>query len=210
MIVCKPVGVLSQKDKTNDDSIIELCKAYIKVKYDKPGDVFLGLPHRLDRPVSGAIILCRTSKSLTRMNEMIKKRSIIKTYHAIVDGRPNPESAKLVSYIRKNPAKNKVKVMDHQFNESKEAILNYKVLRHVGSQSLLEIDLETGRPHQIRSQLAHIGHPIVGDLKYGYAKPLSDKSIALHAYHLSFTHPVSQLPISVKAPYPNKPWWKTF
>ncbi len=202
--------MLSQKDKTNDDSIIEIGKAYIKVKYSKPGDVFLGLPHRLDRPVSGAIILCRTSKSLTRMNEMIKKRSITKVYHAIVEGRPAATSGKLVSYIKKNPAKNRVTVMDDPFHDAKQAILSYKVIDYRKSRSLLEIELETGRPHQIRSQLAHIAHPIIGDIKYGSDRPLPDKSIALHAYRLQFIHPVAKTPINVIAPRPDMPWWDAF
>lgn len=210
LIVNKPVGLLSQKDITGDDSIIEIAKDYIKVKYDKPGKVFLGLAHRLDRPVSGAIILCRTSKSLTRINDMIKKRSIRKVYHAIIYGVPQVKSQRLVSYIKKNPNKNKVRVMDEPFHEAKEAILSYNVIKSVDTNTLVEIELETGRPHQIRSQLSHIGHPIVGDMKYGYPKPLTDKSIGLHAHSLEFVHPVSKSPLFVSAPKPVKAWWNAF
>ena len=210
LIVQKPAGVLSQKDKTGDDSIIEMGKSYIKKAYNKPGNVFLGLAHRLDRPVSGAIILCRTSKALTRMNDLISKREVKKVYNAIVSGRLPKKHDRVISYLKKNSSINKVVVRDETFQDAKQAILSYCVIKSNSNKSLLEIELETGRPHQIRAQLSHLSCPIVGDLKYGYPKPLSDKSIALHSQRLEFIHPVAKTPVSVTAPWPNKPWWNAF
>ena len=210
LIVNKPAGMLSQKDNTGDDSIIEYAKSYIKKKYDKPGKVFLGLPHRLDRPVSGAIILCRTSKSLTRMSEAIRSREIRKIYHAIICGRPEKSSDRLESYIKKDSKRNKVTVRSQPFADAKRAILSYQLLKSKSNKSLLQVELETGRPHQIRSQLAYIGVPILGDLKYGADTPLSDKSISLHARQLKFIHPVSKEQLTVIAEWPDLRCWASF
>jgi len=208
IIINKQAGLLSQGDKTNDKSILDYGKAYIKRKYDKPGAVFLGLPHRLDRPVSGAISLCKTSKSLTRMNKMISERKIDKTYHAIVMHKPKDAKGTITSYLRKNTHKNKVDCFDQEVNNSKKAILNWHYVKRIGNYYLLEVKLLTGRPHQIRVQLNSINCPILGDVKYHRQKPLSDKSIALHSRFVEFVHPVSKEKISVKADYPDRPWWK--
>jgi len=210
LIVNKRAGMLSQKDNTGDDSIIEYAKTYIKEKYDKPGKVFLGLPHRLDRPVSGAIILCRTSKSLTRMTEVIRSRKIKKIYNAIVYGQPEKSSDRIVSYIKKDSKRNKVIVRSQPFTDAKQAILSYQLLKSKSNKSLLQVELETGRPHQIRSQLAYIGDPIIGDLKYGADAPLSDKSIALHARQIEFIHPVSKEQLTIIAEWPDRRWWASF
>jgi len=207
IVINKQAGLLSQGDKTNDKNILDYVKAYIKNKYDKPGLVFLGLPHRLDRPVSGAIVLCKTSKSLTRMNKMISERKIDKIYHAIVLNKPKDNKGTITSFLRKNTHKNKVDCFDQEVNNSKKAILNFQYHKRIGNFHLLEVKLLTGRPHQIRVQLNSINCPILGDMKYHNQKPLSDKSIALHSRFVEFIHPVSKVKISIAAPYPDKPWW---
>jgi len=210
LIVNKPAGVLSQGDKTRDPDILDIAKQYIKVKYEKPGAVFLGLAHRLDRPVSGAIILCRTSKSLTRMTELFKNRSIKKVYHAIALQRPEVHSERIISYIKKDTKRNRAIIDKKSFADAKKAILSYKQIGDAGGLSLLEVELETGRPHQIRAQLKYRKLPILGDLKYHPQNPLEDKSIGLHCYSMEFIHPVKKEPVRVTAAYPDKPWWKTF
>ncbi len=206
----KPAGLLCQKDKTNDDSVLEIVSSYLKEKYQKPGNVFLGLPHRIDRPTTGILCLCKTSKSLSRMTNLFRERKANKIYHCIVLGHPNIPTQVLKSYLRKNPQTNKTTVSDTPRENYKEALLEYKVLNRIGENTLLEVELMTGRSHQIRAQLSHIGLPIMGDLKYGVLSPLRDKSIALHAYSLDFVHPVKKESIEVKASYPDKPWWKPF
>ncbi|MBT8232291.1 MAG: RluA family pseudouridine synthase [Saprospiraceae bacterium] len=208
LIINKKAGQLSQGDKTKDDSLLELGKAYIKKHYNKPGDVFLGLPHRLDRPVSGAIILCRTSKALTRMNKLIADRELVKVYHALVLKKPKDQQGRLESYLRKNRVKNKVDSFNSPQKDAKKAILTYQFLKQIGKYFLIEIKLETGRPHQIRVQLNDMGCPILGDLKYFNQSPLSDKSIGLHARELSFIHPVKKNPINIIAPYPTTIYWR--
>ncbi len=210
LIVNKPAGILSQGDNTGDKSIINIAKEYIKVKYKKPGDVFLGLAHRLDRPVSGAIILCRTSKSLTRVTELFKERAVTKIYHAVVMDRPQVHSERVVSYIKKDTRKNKAIVSKKPFEGAKKAILSYQQIGDASGYALLEVTLETGRTHQIRAQLSSIKLPILGDLKYRPQTPLEDKSIALHCHSMEFIHPVKKEPLRVTAAYPNKPWWQRF
>ena len=210
LIVNKPAGILSQGDKTRDTDIIAIAKNYIKIKYEKPGDVFLGLAHRLDRPVSGALILCRTSKSLTRMTELFKKRQIKKVYHALIIGRPSQHSEKLISYIKKDSKRNRAIISKKPFVGAKKAILTYSQIAELNKHSLLEVELETGRPHQIRAQLSAAKLPILGDLKYHPQNPLEDKSIALHCYSMEFIHPVKKEVTRVTAAYPNKSWWKNF
>lgn len=207
LIIHKPAGILSQGDKTNDKSILDYGKSFLKVKYNKPGNVFLGLPHRLDRPVSGAIILCKTSKALTRMNQMIAKGNLKKIYHALTIKAPIKKSDTIVSYLRKNQHKNKVDSFEYPEKNTKKAILNYRVLRNSNNVSLIEVELLTGRPHQIRVQLNSIGAPILGDMKYYNQKPLPDKSIALHARYVEFTHPTTKETIQLSCPYPNNAWW---
>lgn len=210
IIVSKPAGYLSQGDSTRDMDMIKIVKAYIKKKYEKPGDVFLGLPHRLDRPVSGTLVFCRTSKALTRMAKLFQDREVEKIYHAIVTERPMDVTGKLVSHIKKNPKKNKAITSAKAFTGSKKAILSYTQLAQIKDYSLLEIKLETGRSHQIRAQLNEHKMPILGDLKYKPQKPLHDKSIALHAYSLAFIHPVKKEPIRITAKYPKTEWWGEF
>lgn len=210
LIVSKPAGLLSQGDKSGDKSLLDLAKAYIKTKYDKPGAVFLGLPHRLDRPVSGALVLCRTTKALKRVNETIRKKEMNKTYLALCINPPEIPAAKLVSYIKKNKKKNKAIISDTPFLDAKEAVLNYKTISTKRSKTLLRVQLITGRPHQIRAQLCEAKCPIVGDMKYHPQNPLPDKSIALHSYEISFMHPVTKEWLEVRAPIPKTEWWHPF
>ncbi len=199
IVINKPSGVLSQKDNTGDDSVLEMVKAYIKEKYNKPYDVFLGLVHRLDRPASGVMVLAKTSKALTRLNNSLRDKGFDKRYYAIVDGMPRESYAQLKHYIKKDRAKNKVRLYDCPHKDAKEAILNYNVLYKEGKYSLIDVDLVTGRPHQIRSQLSQISVPIVGDLKYNSKVRVEDKSICLHCYSLKITHPVKKEEMIFKA-----------
>lgn len=209
LIINKWPGLLSQGDKSGDLSAVEMVKAYIKEQYNKPGEVFLGLAHRLDRPVSGALMCCRTSKSLTRVNEMIRTRSIRKVYHALCLERPEKESGQIISYLKKDSNKNKVSCRPTPFTGAKEAKLNYNYIGETkNAYHLIEVELETGRPHQIRVQLNSIGCPILGDMKYYRQAPLPDKSIALHARLLNFIHPVKKTEIEVIAKYPDSAWWR--
>ena len=210
LIVNKPAGILSQTDITGDPSIIELCGAYIKQKYDKPGKVFIRAVQRLDRPVSGCIILTRTSKATERMAKIIRDRSISKVYHGITAATPIKESDKLEHYLLKNAKNNKVTVYRKPKEGAKKAILSYKVLTQLDKHTMIEINLETGRPHQIRAQLSYIGCSIEGDIKYGSQAPQKDKSICLHSREVSFVHPVKKTEMTVNAGYPNNPTWQLF
>ena len=177
--VFKPAGVLVQGDDTGDKCLMDDVKEYLKEKYNKPGQVFLGLVHRLDRPVSGVVLFAKTSKGASRVSEQIRNHEVHKTYQTLVEGKLTKEKGTLINWLKKDEQKNKVAVFDNETANSLYAELDYKVLKTDGKNSLLEIDLKTGRPHQIRSQLSHIGHPIVGDLKYGAKTANSDKSISL-------------------------------
>lgn len=209
IIVNKKPGDIVQGDKTGDKPLSEVVKQYLKTKHGKPGNVFLGVVHRLDRPTSGAVIFARTSKALSRMNEQIKNREIKKTYWAIVKGKPE-EKGSLIHYLKKNPKNNKSTAYSKETPGAKKAVLHYNTLGNSDKYSLLEIDLETGRHHQIRTQLSKIGYPIKGDLKYGFPRSNPDKGISLHAKKLSFTHPVSKKKIEVEAPVPSNDLWKFF
>ena len=202
MIVNKKAGQLVQGDKTGDLSLLELIKDFIKVRDNKPGNVFLGLVHRIDRPTSGLVIYAKTSKALSRLTQMIKNREISKTYWAIVPKEMIPQSQKLTHYLKKNEKNNKAIVFPRETDGAKKAILSYNILKNLDRYSLLEIDLETGRHHQIRAQLSKIGVPIKGDLKYGAPRSNPDGGISLHARKLEFTHPVSKVLISITAPVP--------
>lgn len=210
IVVNKAAGEIVQADKSGDPCMIERVKEYIKRKYNKPGAVFLGLVHRIDRPVSGAVIFARTSKALERMNLMVKERQIVKTYWAVVQERPVEEKGTLVHFLKKNEKQNKSYVYEKEVKESKRAELSYKVIGASKHYTLLEINLMTGRHHQIRAQLAHIGCPIRGDLKYGAARSNDDGSIHLHARKLEFIHPVSKDQLSIIASLPNDNLWKQF
>jgi 23S rRNA pseudouridine1911/1915/1917 synthase len=210
IIINKLPSQIVQGDKTGDKPLSDLVKEYIKVKYNKAGEVFLGVVHRLDRPVSGAVIFARTSKSLTRLNALIKNREINKTYWAVVKNKPPKESDTLVNFLRRDEARNKSFITGDNSKNSQMASLSYKLIASSDNYHLLEIDLQTGRHHQIRTQLAGIGCPIKGDLKYGFDRSNIDGSIHLHARKLTFTHPVTLKPISIIAFPPNDPVWNYF
>lgn len=199
LIVNKRAGEIVQGDQTGDKPLLELVRDYIRVKGNKPGNVFCGLVHRIDRPVSGAVIYAKTSKALARMNDMVKNRQIRKIYWAIVEGCPEKQEDKLVHYISKNEKLNKSFVSVTEKPGWRKAELDYTVLGVSERYSLLEIELMTGRHHQIRAQLSALGHPIKGDLKYGARRSNEDGSIALHAHQLIFEHPVSHVVVDVIA-----------
>ena len=207
IIINKQPGELTQGDITKDQTLGDKVKLYIKKKYNKPGDVFLGITHRLDRPTSGLIIFSKTSKALSRLNEMFKNNEIKKTYWAIVKKIPEKEKRKLENHLLKNQKQNKSYVTNSSNKKAKKAILYYESILNLENYSLLKIKLETGRHHQIRTQLSYIGMPIKGDLKYGFSRPNSDGSIHLHSRMINFTHPVSKKQIKIIAnPPKNKIW----
>lgn len=207
--VNKTCNEIVQGDKTGDTPLSELVKDYIKVRYNKPGEVFLGVTHRLDRPTSGVVLFARTSKALTRLNEMFRSHDQIrKTYWAIVQGCPKLPEARLENYLIRNEAQNKSYIAKPNAANAKQAILIYRTLAHGDNYSLLEVNLQTGRHHQIRCQLAAIGCPIKGDLKYGARRSNPDGGICLHARRIEFIHPVSKQPLSIVAPVPADPIWQ--
>jgi len=208
IIINKRVGDIVQGDKTGDLPLSDIVKQYLAEKYQKPGAAFLGVVHRIDRPTSGIVIFAKTSKALTRLNKMLVEKSIQKTYWALVQDRVEHAENTLTHYLRKNEKNNKATVFNTETEGSKKAVLHYKVLKYLDNYTLLEIDLETGRHHQIRSQLAHLGHPIKGDVKYGFKRPNPDAGIHLHARYISFTHPVSKEFLVIVAPLPEDPLWK--
>ncbi len=208
IIVNKPAGLLVQGDDTGDAPLSELTKKYIKEKYHKPGNVFTGVIHRLDRPTSGCIVLARTSKALSRMTRLFADRSIKKTYWAVVSPLLNRKRDTLIHHIEKREDKNKVICSQVSNFRTKEAELSYKTLKTIGTQAIVEIELKTGRKHQIRAQMSAIGSIVVGDLKYGYPYPNDDKSICLHSRSLAFIHPVSQNYMEIKAPLPKIREWE--
>lgn len=210
IVVNKTSSEIVQGDKTGDTPLSEIVKQYIKEKYAKPGEVFLGVTHRLDRPVSGLVIFARTSKSLSRLNEMFKNGEVKKTYWAIVKEAPKEVEGELTHYLLRNEKQNKSYAYDKEVPQSKKAVLHYRLIGHSQNYYLLEIDLKTGRHHQIRCQLAKMGCSIKGDLKYGAARSNPDGSISLHARRVSFTHPVSKLLVELEAPVPDNNLWKGF
>ena len=211
IIINKPAGALVQSDITGDAPISDDVKMYIKHKYDKPGDVFLGLTHRLDRPVSGILIFARTSKALARMNEMFKDKKIQKTYWAVVQNPPQETSGTITTYTIKDGTKLKARVFSKEVPKSKICILDYKLIKESDRYFLLEINPHTGRYHQIRSQLSFIGSPIKGDIKYGFPRTNPNGCIQLHARRIEFIHPVSKELIQVTAPVPTDDvLWQSF
>ena len=208
IIVNKTVSEIVQGDKTGDKPLSEIVKEYLKEKYNKPGNVFCGVTHRLDRPTSGIVVFAKTSKALSRLNDMFKNKEIDKTYWAIVKNKPKQTEGTLKHYLVRNEKQNKSYAYDVEKPNSKQAILHYKLIAHSDKYNLLEIDLETGRHHQIRCQLAKIGCPIKGDLKYGAERSNPDGGIRLHARKISFIHPVSKEKIEVVAPTPDDNLWK--
>ena len=207
MVVNKAAGLLVQGDQTGDESLVDIAKRYIKDKYKKPGDVFLGLVHRLDRPTTGVIVLARTSKALTRLNQQFKDRVPKKVYRAIVSGSPE-SSARLEHYLKKNSPQNKSFHYPKTTSNTKNAVLHYRHVESLKSYHVLEIELETGRHHQIRAQLAAVGLHIKGDLKYGAKRPNPNGSIHLHARSLLFVHPTKKEEMKFIAPYPDDVLWK--
>ena len=210
IVVSKTASEIVQGDKTGDTPLSELVKHYLKEKYNKPGNVFIGVTHRLDRPVSGLVVFAKTSKALARLNEMFKNGDVHKTYWAIVKNCPQETEATLEHYLVRNEKQNKSYAYDRETPGAKEAILHYKLIGHSENYFLLEVDLKTGRHHQIRCQLAKIGCPIKGDLKYGFPRSNPDGSICLHARRVSFIHPVSKELIELEAPLPEGNLWKGF
>lgn len=202
LIINKKAGQLVQGDKTGDASLLDLIKDFIKKRDQKPGNVFLGLVHRIDRPTSGLVIYAKTSKALTRLTQMVKNREIKKTYWAVVAKEMIPQSQRLVHYLYKNEKTNKSTVFIKPTENAKESILNYQIIKTLDNFQLLEVDLETGRHHQIRAQLSKIGVPIKGDLKYGSSRSNPDGGIHLHARRLEFIHPVTKENLVVVAPVP--------
>ena len=208
IIVNKAPSEIVQGDKTGDKPLSESIKEYLKEKYHKPGNVFCGVTHRLDRPTSGVVVFAKTSKALSRLNEMFRNGEVDKTYWAVVKNRPPKDEDTLIHYLIKNEKTNKSTAYDSEKPNTKKAILHYKLRAASQKYFLLEVDLETGRHHQIRCQLAKIGCPIKGDLKYGAERSNPDGSISLHARTISFVHPVSKQQIHVVAPVPNDTLWK--
>ena len=206
----KRAGVLVQGDSTGDIPLSETVKEYIKEKYKKPGAVFLGVVHRLDRPVSGVVVFARTSKSLERMNDLFRNRETRKIYHAIVYGKPPKSSDTLIHWLVKDESRNKTTAYKREHDDGLRSELSYDLQRHVGNRSLLEVRPVTGRPHQIRVQLASMGCPIVGDVKYGAETPNDDASICLHASRLEFIHPVRKAPVTIAAAFPQNHLWDSF
>lgn len=203
IVINKQSGEIVQGDKTGDEPLSETVKKYIKNKYNKPGDVFLGTPHRIDRPTSGIVIFAKTSKSLARLNKMFQQKEIQKTYWAIVKNEPPQKEATLIHFLKKNEAKNKSVAKLQDFDGAKRAELTYKVIHQFQQYFLLEILPKTGRHHQIRVQLASIGCPIKGDLKYGFSRSNKDASISLHARKIAFIHPVQKELLEITAPAPS-------
>ena len=209
-VVNKTSAEIGQGDKTGDTPLSEMVKQYLKEKYNKPGNVFIGVTHRLDRPVSGLVVFAKTSKALPRLNEMFRNGEVKKTYWAIVKECPKETEGELVHYLVRNEKQNKSYAYDKEVKNSKKAVLHYKLIGHSQNYYLLEVDLKTGRHHQIRCQLAKMGCPIKGDLKYGSPRSNPDGSICLHARTVQFVHPVSKEMIRLTAPVPEGNLWNGF
>ncbi len=203
----KRPGDIVQGDKTGDLPLSEVVKQYIKEKYNKPGNVYLGVAHRLDRPTSGIVVFAKTSKALPRLNKIFAEKEAQKVYWAIVKNAPPSNQATLIHWLKRNTKQNKSYAHKKEVPESKKAILDYRLLKKLDNYFLLEVDLKTGRHHQIRAQLTALGTPIKGDLKYGFDRSNKDGSIHLHAKSLSFIHPVRKEPLVLIAPTPNDSVW---
>jgi 23S rRNA pseudouridine1911/1915/1917 synthase len=206
--VNKRVGDIVQGDKTGDKPLSDVVKEYIKDKHNKPGEVFLGVVHRLDRPTTGLVIFARTSKALTRLNDLFKNRETHKTYWAVVKNRPPKQHDTLVHYLKRNEKTNMSKAHLKEVPDSKKASLDYTVIKELNNYYALEINLHTGRHHQIRAQLSAIGCPIKGDLKYGFDRSNPDGGIHLHARKLTFVHPVTKETLTITAPVPQDAVWQ--
>jgi 23S rRNA pseudouridine1911/1915/1917 synthase len=210
LVVNKAPGILVQGDVTGDVPLAELCKRYVGARYNKPGAVFMGVVHRIDRPVSGVVVLARTSKALERMNALFRENQTKKTYWAITENKPPEESGTLIHWLKKDERKNKTTAFTRETTGALRSELSYRIIGHREGEWLLLVNPLTGRPHQIRVQLASMGCPIKGDIKYGYPTPYEDGSIALHARRLEFVHPVKKERMILEAPVPHTIAWKHF
>ncbi|WP_299116840.1 RluA family pseudouridine synthase [uncultured Winogradskyella sp.] len=208
IMVNKRAGDIVQGDKTGDKPLSDVVKDYIKDKYNKPGNVYLGVVHRLDRPTTGIVLFSKTSKALPRLNKLFAEKKAKKTYWALVKNEPPKTSDRLIHWLKKNPKNNKSMAYNKEVAGSKKAVLNYSLIKKLDNFYLLEINLETGRHHQIRCQLSKIGCPIKGDLKYGFNRSNKDASISLHAKILEFVHPVKKENLSITAPLPKNAIWE--
>ncbi|MBB6500417.1 RluA family pseudouridine synthase [Pedobacter cryoconitis] len=208
--ICKRAGDIVQVDETRDEPLEDMVKRYIAAKYNKPNSAFLGVVHRLDRPVSGVILFAKTSKALERMNALFKNREVKKTYWAVVRNRPVKPSGTLIHWLVKNPKTNVVTAHNTEVPGSQRAELSYRLLGELGGYYLIEVDPLTGRSHQIRVQLSTMGCPIVGDNKYGYPRGSRKGSICLHARRLQFIHPVKKEPVNIFAKLPVDGFWERF
>lgn len=207
----KPHGLPVQPDESGDPSLLDLVKEYIKKKYKKPGEVYLGLIHRLDRPVSGVVVMAKTSKALSRMNEIFRDRDVKKTYWALTKNKPQHDQETLTHYLIKDHEKNSSKAFNKEKKGTKKATLEYNFKGRMGEKYLLEVSLQSGRHHQIRVQLAKVGLEIIGDFRYGYKRPNKDRSICLHARKLEFMHPVKKEPVLIEAAIPSaSSFWQDF
>lgn len=210
LVINKPAGLLVQGDSTGDEPLSSKAAEYLKFKYKKPGAAFVGVVHRIDRPVSGIVILAKTSKALSRLNEMFRDNKVQKTYWALVGKSPEQASGQLVHWLVKDPIRNVTKAYAKLHPQGQRAELSYQLLGPAGNRHLMQVNPVTGRPHQIRVQLATgLGTPIVGDVKYGFLSPLPDVSIALHARRLELEHPVTKAPMRFEAPVPDIAHWQT-
>lgn len=207
ILVNKRAGDIVQGDKTGDKPLSDVVKDFIKDNYNKPGNVYLGVVHRLDRPTTGIVVFAKTSKALPRLNKLFSEKKVKKTYWAVVKQKPLNDKDTLIDWLKKNSKNNKSTAYNHEIKDSKKAILHYKIIKTLNNYYLLEVNLETGRHHQIRCQLANIGSPIKGDLKYGFDRSNKDAGIHLHSRKIEFIHPVSKETISVTAPTPQDPIW---
>jgi len=207
IVINKRAGDIVQGDKTGDKPLSDVVKDYIKEKYNKPGNVYLGTVHRLDRPTTGLVLFAKTSKALTRLNKLFQTKDIKKTYWAVVKNQPPKPKDTLINWLKKNPKNNKSAAHSKEIKDGKKAILHYEIIKKLDNYFVVEVNLETGRHHQIRAQLSNIGCPIKGDLKYGFDRSNKDASIHLHAKHIEFVHPVKKEPVIISAPLPEDAIW---